>query len=117
MGVSELIARAKEYLPPEKVAMVEDAYHYAVEFRDTPDTRVSFRAADQAIQGLATLNTEDELAYGQPVPVYLYASEPLHSWSANNLTFDQYLQADTLDGRAVGNRLYGSELDGSCWGR
>jgi len=76
-------------------------YHYAVEFRDTPDTRVSFRAADQAIQGLATLNTGDELAYGQPVPVYLYASEPLHSWSANNLAFDQYLQADTLDGRAA----------------
>ena len=31
MGVSELIAKAKEYLPPEKVAIVEDAYHYAVE--------------------------------------------------------------------------------------
>ncbi|MFC1949504.1 RelA/SpoT family protein [Chloroflexota bacterium] len=30
MGYSQLLERAREYLPPEKVAIVEDAYDYAV---------------------------------------------------------------------------------------
>ncbi len=31
MGINELLARAKEYLPLEKVAVVEGAYHFAAE--------------------------------------------------------------------------------------
>ncbi len=60
-------------------------YHYGVEFRDTPDTLLSFDGGQTAIQGLATLDTNDELLYNQPVTDYLYSSSPLQSWSANNL--------------------------------
>jgi len=31
MGVSQLIEKAQEYLPPEKIAVIEDAYHFASE--------------------------------------------------------------------------------------
>ena len=73
------------------------SYRYSVEFRDTPDTAMSFDAAQSAVVGSARLDTNQELAYGQPVLAYLYSSAPLQSWSANNLSFDQYLAADTLD--------------------
>jgi len=74
-------------------------WRYGVEFRDTSDTLLSFDSSAQAVVGLAVLDTEDEQQYGQPLPVYLYSSAPLQSWSANNLTFDAYLNADTLDGQ------------------
>ncbi len=77
-------------------------WRYGVEFRDTSDTVLAFDSGAQSVVGLATLNTDDERAYGQPVPVYLYSSTPLQSWSANNLTFDAYLNADTLDGLVAG---------------
>ncbi|GAH86044.1 unnamed protein product, partial [marine sediment metagenome] len=31
MGFSQLIDKAREYLPPKKVAVIEDAYHFAAE--------------------------------------------------------------------------------------
>ncbi len=75
------------------------SYLYAVEFRDTPDTVLSFDAGAQAIVGSAVLDTEDERFYGSPVRAYVYSSSPLHSWSAANLSFGSYLSADTLDRR------------------
>jgi hypothetical protein len=77
------------------------AYRYAVEYHDTPDTSVSYSDSQEIIQGLATLDTPEEQYYGQPLPVYFYASEPLDSWSANNLSFDNYLHADPLDGQVA----------------
>ncbi|HEY77036.1 MAG TPA: hypothetical protein G4O00_12840, partial [Thermoflexia bacterium] len=75
------------------------SYHYAVEFRNTADTVLDFDGAAQAVVGYATLDTSDERAYGRPVPAYLYSDQPLHSWSASNLSFDAYLDADVLDGQ------------------
>ena len=77
------------------------SYQYSVEFRDTPDTSMSFDTAQSAVIGSARLDTNQELAYGQPVLAYLYSSAPLQSWSANNLSFDQYLATDTLDKQLV----------------
>ncbi|RMF30601.1 MAG: hypothetical protein D6759_11580, partial [Chloroflexi bacterium] len=75
------------------------SYLYAVEFRSTPDTLLHFDAAQQAIVGEGEVDTDDERTYGQPIVTYLYTDQPLHSWSANNLPFDQYLNADVLDGQ------------------
>ncbi|MBC7252319.1 MAG: hypothetical protein H5T62_18830, partial [Anaerolineae bacterium] len=75
------------------------SYRYAVEFRNTADTVLDFDTEHQAVVGYATLNTDDENFYGQPVPAYVYSDSPVHSWSANNLSFDSYLNADALDGQ------------------
>ena len=40
MDFSKLLERAKEYLPPDRVAMVEDAYHFAAE-KHRGQTRLS----------------------------------------------------------------------------
>jgi hypothetical protein len=74
-------------------------YRFAGEFRDTPDTVLDFDVGRQAIVGQATLDTEYELFYGQPVRAYLYSDSPLHSWSASNLSFSSFLSADVLDGQ------------------
>ena len=58
MGVSELLARAKEYLPPEKVVVVEDAYHYAAE----------------AHQGQVRLSDERYVEHPLHVALILFAS-------------------------------------------
>ncbi|MBC7251958.1 MAG: hypothetical protein H5T62_16975, partial [Anaerolineae bacterium] len=66
-------------------------YQQAVEYRSSSSTSLSFQDSEQAVRGYHSDGTE----------VFLYASSPLHSWSANNLSFQNYLAADTLDGRVV----------------
>ena len=72
-------------------------YQQAVEYRNSSGTQVSFRADDAAIRGYGGDGTE----------VFLYASSPLSSWSANDLSFDAYLDADTLD-----QQTHGGSSDG-----
>lgn len=73
-------------------------YNYAVEFYNRTDTWLSFDTNEQALVG-----TQD----GSLHPVYVYSNQPLHSWSGNNLTFQEYLSADVLDGQ-----LYAGGSDG-----
>lgn len=73
-------------------------YRFAVEFHSRNDTVLTFLSSDEALRG-----TQGSSAY----PVYVYSDQALHSWSGNNLTFDQYLAADTLDGQ-----LYSPGSDG-----
>jgi len=65
-------------------------YATAIEWKNRTDTRLSFDSANQAVVG--------KQGKAGNAPVYLYSSLPLQSWSANNLSYDQYLSADSLDG-------------------
>ncbi len=73
-------------------------YRYAVEFHNRTDTYVSFNSSEQALVGTRGSSAD---------PVYVYSNQPLHSWSGNNLAFDEYLAADVLD-----ERLYSGGSDG-----
>ncbi|MDY7041652.1 MAG: hypothetical protein SVX38_12395, partial [Chloroflexota bacterium] len=66
-------------------------YQQAVEYRNSSSTHLSFQAVEQGIRGYNGDGTE----------VFLYAGAPLSSWSANNLSFNDYLNADALDGQVV----------------
>ena len=68
-------------------------YAYAVEFRSRTDTQVIFDSGNQAIRG-----TQGSSGY----PVYVYSDQALESWSGHNLSFGQYLAADTLDEQVYG---------------
>ncbi|MCR4407748.1 MAG: hypothetical protein NUW24_12650 [Anaerolineae bacterium] len=72
-------------------------YQQAIEYRNSSSTYLSYQAADQAIRGYNSDGTE----------VFFYASSPLSSWSANNLSFTNYLNADVLDGRVLGGQSDG----------
>ena len=67
-------------------------YSTTVEVHNRNDTLLSFNSSTQAIQG----------TQGGSYPVYMYSNQPLHSWSASNLTFSSYLNADTLNGQVAG---------------
>jgi hypothetical protein len=69
-------------------------YQQAVEYRSFSDTTLSFQPDTQAIRGRGSDGTE----------VFLYTSAPLSSWSASNLAFDSYLEADALDENIIGGR-------------
>jgi hypothetical protein len=62
-------------------------YSQAIEYRSSSDTMLSFQTAAQTIRGHNSDGTE----------VFLYSGSSLSSWSANNLPFDNYLNADTLN--------------------
>jgi hypothetical protein len=62
-------------------------YQQAVEYRGSSDTTLSFQTVEQAVRGYGGDGTE----------AFFYASSPLSSWSAGNLSFDNYLDADALD--------------------
>jgi hypothetical protein len=68
-----------------------DRYQQAVEYRNDTSTRTAFDVDAETIVGTGT---------GE-IQVYLYASSPLLSWSANNLPFNTYLMTDDLDGVAL----------------
>jgi hypothetical protein len=64
-------------------------YQQAVEYRNASNTTLGFDDTEQALWGEGSGS----------VRAYLYASAALESWSANNLSFDDYLNADALDGQ------------------
>ncbi len=82
------------------------SYTYGVEYHNTADTQLAYDGVQEAIQGTAQMNSGDELAYWarthQHIQAFVYASEPLLGWSANNLPLNDYLQADTLDATIAG---------------
>ena len=73
-------------------------YDTTVEFHNHTDTQVHYDSAHQVLSGTQGASS---------LPVYVYADQPLQSWSGNNLNFDAYLSADTLD-----ETLYAGQSDG-----
>ncbi|MFZ5917065.1 MAG: hypothetical protein ACOYZ7_09045, partial [Chloroflexota bacterium] len=65
------------------------SYQQAIEYRSSSSTALGFDETAQAIWGDGPGN----------VRAYFYAGSPLASWSANNLSFNEYLNTDVLDGQ------------------
>ncbi|MCP4537263.1 MAG: hypothetical protein GY832_08955 [Chloroflexi bacterium] len=72
-------------------------YQQAVEYRGIGDTLLSFLSDEQAIRGRGGDGTE----------VFFYTASPLSSWSAHNRSFDDVLDADTLDESVVSGQSDG----------
>ncbi|MBU0704801.1 MAG: hypothetical protein KKC18_13145, partial [Chloroflexi bacterium] len=72
-------------------------YQQAIEYRGIGDTLLSFQTDAQAIRGLGGDGTE----------VFFYTGSSLFSWSANNRSFDDFLDADALDESVVSGQSDG----------
>jgi hypothetical protein len=74
-----------------------DRYQQAVEFRHTVSTFLGYSPSEEAITGLGLGHVE----------VFMYSSAPILSWSAKDLSFDQYLSQDILDGEIYSGQSSG----------